>query len=244
MTAQLFKENRLTANQAVRLMAFCVNCGPVFAIGTVGSALLGSKKAGIIIFASLLISSLLIGFAARFFDDGKTAEGSFAVKRPEYFKAMVSSVSDASQSMLSVCAWIVFFGCICSMFSLLPSVSLPLKCLTEVSAGCVEGVKEGFPLPLLAAVIGWSGISVHCQIMPFLCAVGMPLPLFFSIRLLNGGLAAAVCALLLRLFPCEIPAMLNAISPVSLTCSAPPVAAGIIIMFVIFILDLDIAQKV
>ncbi|MCR4616025.1 MAG: hypothetical protein K5756_07765 [Clostridiales bacterium] len=244
MTSQLFREKRLTGNQARRLMAFCVNCGPVFALGTVGSAMLGSKKAGAIIFVSLLVSSLTIGFISRFFDDGSNAEVCVSSERPEYLKAMVSSVSDASQAMLSVCAWIIFFGCICSLLSLLPSVSLPLTCIFEVSSGCMEGVKHGFPIPLLAAIIGWAGISVHCQIMPYLCAVGMPLPLFFSLRLLNGGLAAAVCSLLLKLFPCEIPAMLNSAYPVTLTCSAPPVAAGVIIMCSILILDLDIARKV
>lgn len=245
MTAQLYKNKRLTHNQACRMMSFCVNSGPAFTIGAVGSAMLGSRRTGMIIFASLLISSLLIGFFSRFTDDGGVMKFSAPPPSVDYREAVVSSISDAAQSMLSVCSWIVLFGCICSLLTLMPkTASLPFKCLLEVSSGCIAAVEYGLEIPLITAMLGWSGLSVHCQIMPQLQTVKMPLTIFWATRLLNGGLAAAVCMGLMRLFPCGISAMSNfTTANVNVFSVSAPATAGLMIMCALLILDLDMERK-
>ena len=54
MTYELLKKNAITENEAQRACLFCINAGPAFVIGTVGSEMLGSVKAGVLLYLSLI----------------------------------------------------------------------------------------------------------------------------------------------------------------------------------------------
>ena len=66
MIGNLLRENSITPKQAQRLCIFCMNGGPAFIITAVGVNMLGSAKAGVIMFVSLCLSSLIIGIFTRF----------------------------------------------------------------------------------------------------------------------------------------------------------------------------------
>lgn len=57
MTAALFSDGRISQSDAQRMTLFCVNAGPAFVIGGVGVGMLGSVRAGVIIFVSLTLAS-------------------------------------------------------------------------------------------------------------------------------------------------------------------------------------------
>ena len=61
MTVQLLDAALITQKQAQRMLFFCVNSGPAFLISAVGSAMLRSRQAGLILCAALTASALLIG---------------------------------------------------------------------------------------------------------------------------------------------------------------------------------------
>lgn len=50
MTAALFEQGRISQADAQRMTLFCVNAGPAFVIGGVGAGMLGSARAGVVIF--------------------------------------------------------------------------------------------------------------------------------------------------------------------------------------------------
>lgn len=57
MTAALFEQGRISQADAQRMTLFCVNAGPAFVIGGVGAGMLGSARAGAVIFSSLTLAS-------------------------------------------------------------------------------------------------------------------------------------------------------------------------------------------
>lgn len=72
MTAALFSDGRISQSDAQRMTLFCVNAGPAFVIGGVGAGMLGSVRAGVIIFVSLTLASLTLGVLTRFIPHDET----------------------------------------------------------------------------------------------------------------------------------------------------------------------------
>lgn len=62
--SSLYKSGKISRKQAESLMLFCVNPGAGFCVNAVGAALLGSEKAGSVIFVSLCISAVITGLFA------------------------------------------------------------------------------------------------------------------------------------------------------------------------------------
>ena len=60
-------------------------------------------------------------------------------------------------------------------------------------------------LSMAAFMLGWAGLSVHCQVLAFLGDSGLSLRTYLTGKLLHGGLSALFTALLVRRFPLEAP---------------------------------------
>lgn len=243
MTAKLLKDGRLTKNQAQRMTLFCVNAGPAFVIGTVGASMLGSTAAGGIMLLSLLLSSLIIGVLTKFMSDGEYIEFSAENTRPmPLSEAFVESVADGSGAMFSVCAWVVLFSCVSGFADLLnlsEGGGILLKSVLEVTNGCSAAAGK-VPLPIFCLILGWCGLSVQCQILGYTSQTGVKYSLFLCARIMNGALAAIICAALLEIFPGSVPAMSNISGAIPAPYSASiPAAAGLLITGGLLILELD-----
>jgi len=255
--AQLMEQGAVSRAQAQRLQLFCVNAGPAYLIGAVGSGMLGSRRAGMILFMSMLAAGLAMGVFTRFWPEDKQesrdkrqeARRETGERKP-FDHILLSAVTQATGSILGVCAWIVLFSTLCALLQLLPHALWqaipPLNVLLEVSSGAVAVVRAGMPLPVLCAALGWGGLAVHCQMLGDIRKTGLPLRLFWVSRLLHGALAAAICAGLARLFPVELPASLiwGMGRTVRLWAVSAPAAAAILFFCAFLILDLDLNRKV
>ena len=277
--AQLMEQGSVTRAQAQRLQLFCVNAGPAYLIGAVGSGLLGSKRAGMILFISMAAAGLILGAFVKFVpeqavgaaEDRRAAEDARAAEDKRaagYTRAarlpplqtgeggqkpfdhiLLSAVTQATGSVLGVCAWVVLFSCACALLRLLPHGLWPaipaLNVALEVSSGAAAVVRAGMPLPVLCAALGWGGLAVHCQVLGDVRKTGLPLRLFWASRLLHGALAAAICALLLHWFPMETSAAaVWGMRAVRLWAVSAPAAAAVLFFCGFLILDLDLNRKV
>lgn len=231
MTAQLLESGKITRSQGKRMILFCVNAGPAFVIGTVGAVMFSSRRAGVILYLSMLISSVFIGVFLRFFDSEK-----LDLKRAETaFDPSIASqsVMQGTNSILMMCGWILIFSCINVFIKKLPlneNTLVWLNIITEVTSGCAAASKV-FPVSVQALVMGWAGLSVHCQLFPFVKVTGLKLTHFFLSRLVHGGFATAVAVVLFKFFPCEVSVFsVNAdVLPAAFSVSAPAAAAMLIL---------------
>ena len=169
----LWESGEADAGEMRAVLPFCSNAGMAFVVGAVGGGMLGSRRAGDMLF--LMQTVLSIVFILLFCRSKSTAAMlPVRAKKESLSHALVASVSAAGGAMLAVCAFIAFFGAaadmICLVFPSVPPLLRAVICsFFEISRGCAEFSGEAELSPLLryvgvAFALGFSGVSVACQI--------------------------------------------------------------------------------
>lgn len=198
--SDLYKSGKITQSQARRMLCFTVNAGPAMIVLAVGSGMLGSQKLGWVLLSVHIISALLIGIISARFSKDKIDESTFTVTKhgQNLADSFVESTSDAAISMLGICAFVVLFSAVINVFSQFGSFFPPLL---EVTVGCESVISARSGLPVVSAVLGWSGISVHCQVMSSARAI-KPRPLTFILsRACHAAVSYIVCTFAIKLMP-------------------------------------------
>ena len=138
-------------------------------------------------------------------------------------------MKNAFLSTLNICAFVIFFTVVLPMLvttGVLPGTARLLGLLlsplglteewarrlltglVEISSGVWtlsgEGTFRG-RLTMAAFILGWAGISVHCQVLSFLGDSGLSARTYLLGKLLHGGLAALFTAVLAGAVPLEAP---------------------------------------
>ena len=77
----------------------------------------------------------------------------------------------------------------------------------EVSSGVSSLTDGSLPgrLSMAAFMLGWAGLSVHCQVLAFLGDSGLSMRTYLTGKLLHGGLSAALLGVLSPLLPLSAP---------------------------------------
>ena len=231
---QLYENGQCSRTEAERLLAFCNNSGPAFILGVVGAGVFGSGRLGLLLCLTHLLASLAVGVLFRFYRPGDRPR---AKGRTPHFQtasfpaAFTRSVTGALQSTLHICAFILFFtvllrvlaraGILDLLSRLLCALLSPLGLtrswaerlltgLLEVSSGVTSltGGSLSGRLSMAAFMLGWAGVSVHCQVLAFLGDSGLSMRTYVAGKLLHGGLSALLTAALVRLLPLELPVSL------------------------------------
>ena len=231
--AQLVQRRECSQTEARRLSLFCNNCGPAFFIGAAGVGVFGAKEAGFLLLGANLTAAVLLGILFHVFGKETAQEETRKRERPAHSPLTTEfpqCVRNAFSSTLGVCAYVILFSVLtrladCSgllpflvnvLSSLLPGENAPVLCrsfcvgLMELSTGTAairDGVSSPLSLPLAAFILGWGGLSVHCQSLPFWREAGVPSGPYLRARFLHGLLSAGITALATLLFPLSLPAM-------------------------------------
>lgn len=230
--AQLVERGECSREEAGRLSRFCNNCGPAFFLGAVGVGVFGSQRAGLLLLGANLLAALLVGFlSARGRAQGAARPA--AAPAPA-FSSLVTEfpgcVQSAFSATLGVCAYVILFSVLTALAEasgLLPALAGAVAHLFpgEGAATLCRGACIGFleistgtaalrevatapaALPLAAFLLGWGGLSVHCQSLPFWRAAGVRPGPYLRAKCLQGLLAAGITALAAAVLPLPVPAM-------------------------------------
>ncbi len=207
-----YQRGSISRDEAERAIA-CASCpSPAFLIGTVGSTLLSDRRFGITLYICTLLSALLVGILFRLRARGQATQTVHVCPtvgvRPSAAKRLTDAVGSATQSMLLVCAYIVFFstivgalGLILAPLDLPEPISAILHTIFELSGGAerAASLSSARAARLIAAfAAGWSGLSVHCQTLSFCSGHGLSLRPYLLGKALQGGLTVAMIAILTR----------------------------------------------
>lgn len=215
---RLRRQEQITTEQAQRMARFCVNGGPGFIIATVGSGLLGSVKAGVLLFAAHAAVSVLIGlWLAKGHRRESEIIGTAAVSPP---RSVAATVGDTCTALLTMCGFVVLAA---AVLSLLEASGIPLYLqqltgvyashisaaaagLLEVSCGCIALAGTGEAAPFwLSLCMGWGGLSVQGQLMAAVDDRQVFGRGFRIGRLFHGAASGLLALLLFRLFPADLP---------------------------------------
>lgn len=246
MVEGLLLKGEITEHQAKRLCFFCMNPGPGFVITAVGANLMHSTEAGVIMYASLCLSGLIIGFFTRFYDDKKPLPKNKIYD--SYANASIyASVTDGLQTVLTICAWVVLFSAFSESLAQIiknESAVMIITCLSEVTKGCTL-LSGRVGLPIICALMGFGGLCVHCQVLSSLKGCGMKYPIFLLSRLLNGVLSGMITQLLLLIFPVKTEVFANSSGVCAPSFSLSPTSFIIfMLMCIIMIFEVDRKKKI
>lgn len=172
----LCRRGLISPKELERLICFCNIPSSAFLINAVGVSLFGSRRFGLLLYAVCLLAAILTALLLRWISPPPATEECSA---PPVLLSGVNvfthSVTAAATAMLHVCAYVVFFSALVGTLGHLLHTWGADRTATALLFGLFElsgGVMQASAIPdrtmamLLAAILcGWSGISVHLQIL-------------------------------------------------------------------------------
>ena len=108
-----------------------------------------------------------------------------------FSQALVTAIGEAGSTMVQVCAFVTFFYTALQLFSDLTGVSHPLVLgFVELTQGILQLRADHAGFVMASALLGWGGLSVHCQTAAVLSGTGLSLKNHLRGKLLHGFFAA------------------------------------------------------
>ena len=200
----LSEQGDISKEETERLISFCNNPSPAFLLNTVGITLYNSKQIGLMLYVITIFSSCVVGVVWNFIY-GKyldfRAENNIRRNKGIMY-GFTSAVSNSTQNILTICSYIIFFsslvGCIeycLSPLNLPMSVNSIIYGVIELSGGINLSSQLGVNatgLMISAFVVGWSGFSVHFQLISICRHQKLNFKGYFISKLIQGSINAVV----------------------------------------------------
>lgn len=230
------KTKSITPKNAGIMLNYCINGGPAFIISAIGSGIIGSQKVGVILLASQIISSLIIAVFCGFFIKENNEKPSPLNTPKSITENFVSSVADASSSILSVCGYIILFSTIGAFITYLQQFLPYLKYVSvilEVTNAAIK-IKNVF---LIAFSLGFASLCIWFQVFAIGKNIKINLKTFVFFRILQGLLTTFLTAVLLKITGIALPTVSQNIS-FSLSYGSIPISVSLFSMSIILLISL------
>lgn len=234
----LYQAGQCSKTEAERMLSFCNNSGPAFILGVVGAGIFSSSQAGLLLYGTHVLASILVGLCFRFYGtSGTTVPAARSTLRDSrsYAAIFTDCVKSAFTATLNICAFVIFFTVLIRLaflIRLIPALAAILSHLLSgagVDSSTAESLLTGLiemtsgvwslrsmagslgkHLSMAAFILGWAGLSVHCQVLSFIGSSGLSTRTYFFGKLLHGVFSAVLTLLFTRLlhFDLTLPAYL------------------------------------
>ena len=236
LTNELFIKGEIDEKQAQRLLRFnfCGGCG--FIITAVGAATHGSTKAGVILFLSNVISSVIIGLILSFSEKRKPQSYYSYTEETGFGDALTAATDSAIKSVLNITAFIILFSAINKIFSI-PKELMPF---IEITGGVCGN--SSYPLAQLGAYLSFGGLCIHFQLLSVITRTKMKYYDFLFFRILGGLLSYCITKLLLLLIPIDVTVFSNTSIGV-VQFSSVNIALSVLMIIGCFVIIMDISSK-
>ena len=243
----IYEKKLCTKDEAERLLAFCNNSGPAFILGAVGAGMFGGGYAGILLYLCHAAASITIGVLFRSYKREKRTDKKAPrtyVNVSRFSVAFVESVKGSFFSILNICAFVIFFSVAIKMLYLMhiiPAAAAILGGILSpfgVTPADAEGLIAGFVeitsglwsltaasnsmsirLAMAAFMLGWAGISVHCQVLAFLVKSDLSAWPYIIGKMMHAAVSTVYVFIFLRLFPMPITVSASLVAGISAVTS-------------------------
>ena len=193
--AALVRQGTLTREEGGRLLTFCNNAGPAFAVGVAGVTVFASARVGAYLYLIHIAAALATGLLLC---RRGSPSPSAAVPAPAVTglaQRLLSAVSDAAAAMGRVCAFVVFALVLLRLAETATGTwSAPAAGFVELTNGILRLTADRAGFISAAALLGWGGLSVHCQTAAVLGGSGVSLRWYLPAKAAQSLLSAAMAA--------------------------------------------------
>lgn len=223
----LYENGQCSKAEAERLLSFCNNSGPAFILGVVGAGIFSSSTVGLWLYGAHVLASVLVGIIFRFYGKSEIRSSTRRIKRnasASFAEAFTGSIKNAFQSTLNICAFVIFFTVVIRLLFLtgiityisgfiawlLQGIGMEQQVVESILTGFIEmtsgvwslrdmAASLGSRLCMAAFILGWAGLSVHCQVLSFIGSSGLSTKTYFFGKLTHGIISAVLIFLLSEL---------------------------------------------
>ena len=209
---RLYECGRIDKDELASLMDFSNNPSSAFVISAVGVSLFGNRPLGLLLYVITLLSAISVGILRNFASRKrrKKDNGSYCSRVSGLsISDFTDAVTSGALGVINVCAFVVFFcvvvgtlGIVLDFFGAPRNIRALFFSFLEMTGG-VSAASALSPTSigaLLAAFcLGWSGLSVHCQVLS-LCGTRIGAMRYFISKLIQGILNALYLWIYLKIF--------------------------------------------
>ena len=209
----LVRQGLLTPEDGALLLTFCNNAGPAFILGIAGSGVFRSSRAGVWLYlihaAAATATGLLFCFIRkyirkqnisgffRFSASSCNFPTAMAQKRPPLSAstALIGAVRGGVTAMAGVCGFVIFFLVLLRLGESFLGPLPPLAAgLVELTNGILRLTPDRGGFVLAAALLGWGGLSVHCQTAAVLGGSGISMRWYLPAKAMQSAVSAVLAA--------------------------------------------------
>ena len=168
----LYNNKCLSKEETETICGFINNPSMAFVISGIGLGIYRDASVGIILYLSVVISAIIIGFAFR--PKHKKSLNSDVILGQSF--NLVNSIKYAGVASLTVSSYVIFFSGILSPLAFFIDNDIAcaiISCFTEISCAVTyiakaSAISTELRLSLTGFALGFSGLSVHLQAFTFM----------------------------------------------------------------------------
>ena len=208
MLSRLYERGEITRAQAIKTATYTSTTSPIFIIATVGAALYGDVRLGIIIFAAHILGALINGLVynagglLRRFTSGNDKKSmslqgeAEAIPRQGQQSLCISdaiskSLYSSAQNIMAVGGLIVIFFIAAAPFGMV------FASILEITTGIFLASESSVQSVIIpCAIVSFGGLCVAMQSFVFLKSFQMPVWFYFLYKATHTFFAVAICTML------------------------------------------------
>lgn len=222
-STDLYDLGYISKKEYTRLLNIASNCGPLFILGSVSTAMLGNIKLGYLLLIANYLSTIIIGlFTIKNCDINLTKNFTNAQQTKNFGQAFKDSIENAITTTVSVGGFIILFSVLIALIKnniyitnfirdieillSIPQDSLYALILgsIEITNGCNLLATSTLSLPLKLSIISFlcsfSGISIIAQVTSFTSKHNISVTKYSIIKLLQGVISFIITFIISKLF--------------------------------------------
>jgi len=228
LCAQMYSKGYIDTDQVEHFLSFVNTSGPSFIIGAVAGGMLRSTQLGTYIALSHYLGAMLTGMLFSIKRNKIKAKHYIPqqLEIPPFGKMLSEAVNNAMQTQLVIGGYIILFSIIINLLlqlNILQSISgifaligindselitSTLAGLFEITNSCsllVKNVKSlNTLLPILSAVISFSGFSILMQSYTLISETGVQFKALIFPKIVHAVIAFLLCNIALMIFPISL----------------------------------------
>ena len=168
-------------------------------MGVAGVTVFSSGRIGVYLYLIHVTAALAAGLLLCRRGSPSAAAPPPAPVRTGLAQQFLSAVTDAAAAMGRVCAFVVFFLVLLRLAEDLLGPLPPLAAgMAELTNGILRLTPDRAGFLTAAGLLGWGGLSVHCQTAAVLAGSGISMRYYLPAKAAQGLLSAALAAAVWR----------------------------------------------
>lgn len=188
---ELYLSGQCSREECERLLTFCNNAGPSFILGIAGLGCFGSVRVGAWLYLIHVGAAIIVGVL--FHSKTPDVKPAPKTKLPQWTDAFISAMRSGATSMVNICAFVAFFLVILRLISRFIGIQHgAILGIIELTNGILRLGCDRSGFIWSAGLLGWGGLSVHCQTAAVLQESGLSIK-----RYVIGKVLQAVISMVL-----------------------------------------------